>query len=147
MTALTEFRKVVPVVAVRRGGAVAAGALAALVVWGVEVEVIGGVRQPAFGDGPSQQLPAATVVAVSLVAGLFAWAALAATERFSRRGRRVWLTIVAAGLLASLAGPLSGTGVQGGDRVALLLLHLTVAAVVVPLLYRTAASSKSDQPR
>jgi hypothetical protein len=40
-------------------------------------------------------------------------------------------------LLASLGAPLSGTGVTAANRAVLTLLHLTVAAVLIPVFYRT----------
>jgi hypothetical protein len=43
------------------------------------------------------------------------------------------------------SGPLSGTGVTADNRLELVLLHLTVAAVVLPLLYRGAAAREPDQ--
>ncbi len=41
------------------------------------------------------------------------------------------------GLALSLSMPLSGTGASAGDRIALILMHLTVGAVLIPGLART----------
>jgi hypothetical protein len=86
------------------------------------------------------------VVLASVAGGLLAWAALVVAERASRHGRRIWLVVVVAGALVSLIGPASGAGVGTGDRFALALLHLAVAGVVIPLLYRTTTSSEAHRP-
>jgi hypothetical protein len=40
-------------------------------------------------------------------------------------------------LAASLAMPLSGTGVGAANRAVLVLMHVGVAAVLIPVLHRT----------
>ena len=118
-------------------GAVLAGVAAALVVWGLAELTVADLRQPGFGSADPQDLNAAIVAVAALLGGLLGWAALALLERVTARGRRLWIAAMSVALLLSLGAPLSGEGVTAGNRVALVLMHLSVAAVVLPLLYRT----------
>lgn len=127
--------------------AVVLGALAGTVAWAILDAARNGLTQPGFGGQAAQPLEAFVVVVASLLGGLLGWATLMVVERVLHRDRRTWLAIMSAALILSLAGPLSGTGVTAGDRLALVLLHLTVAAVVVPLLYRsTGAEPDRTEP-
>ena len=129
-----------------RAGAVLLGVLVALVSWLALAAAMGGLHQPAFGGGDPQQLGVPAVALASLVGGLLGWAALVVAERLSRNGRMIWLPTVVAGAFLSLSGPASGAGVGTGDRFALALLHLTVAGVVIPLLYRTTTPAEGHRP-
>ncbi|GAB2956943.1 hypothetical protein GCM10023080_015440 [Streptomyces pseudoechinosporeus] len=75
------------------------------------------------------------IIAVSLFSALAGWALLAALERFARRARLIW-TIAALGALLLSFLPLTGSGMTGGTRTSLALMHLAVAAVLVPGLAR-----------
>jgi hypothetical protein len=125
--------------------AVVAGALVGAVVWAILAEAMDGLTQPGFGGQASRPLEAVVVVVASLLGGLLGWAALAVVERVLHRDRRTWLDVVSAAFALSLGGPLSGTGVTAGDRLALVFLHVTVAAVVLPLLYRSAGAPEPDK--
>jgi len=128
--------------------AVGLGVLAALAVWGISELVLGvDVRQPAFGPGVPQDLTAGPVVVASLVAGLAAWLALAVLERLTRHARAAWVTLATLVLAASLGAPLSGRGIDGGSRLVLTLLHLTVGALLIALLPRTSQPARSATPR
>ncbi|MFE4212728.1 DUF6069 family protein [Streptomyces sp. NPDC056844] len=90
------------------------------------------------------------VAFVALLASLAGWGALAALERFGvRRARAVWTGVALAVLTLSFL-PLTGDGMDGGTRAALALMHLVVAAVLIPGL-RTkdaaAAPPASGAPR
>lgn len=120
-----------------RVAAVFLGVLAALAVWGL-VDLLGGdVRQPTFGPGTPQEMTPIAVVVASAVAGGAAWLALAVLERFTRHARNAWLVIASVTLVVSLGGPLSGQGIDGAERLALVLMHLAVGAVVIGLLSTT----------
>lgn len=123
--------------------AVALGVLAALAVWGISELVGVDVRQPAFGTGMPQDLTAGPVVVASVVAGLAAWLALALLERLTRHARAVWVALATLVLAASLGAPLSGRGIDGGSRLVLALLHLTVGALLIVLLARTSPPARS----
>jgi Family of unknown function (DUF6069) len=51
--------------------------------------------------------------------------------------RIVWLILAPVALLASLLMPLSGTGVSDANRAVLVLMHIGVAATLIPAFYRT----------
>ena len=124
--------------------AVALGVLAALAVWGISELVFGvDVRQPAFGTGIPQDLTAGPVVVASLIAGLAAWLALALLERLTRHARAAWVALATLVLAVSLGAPLSGRGIDGGSRLVLALLHLTVGALLIVLLARTSPPARS----
>ena len=79
----------------------------------------------------------------SVVAGLAAWLALALLERLTRHARAAWVALATLVLAASLGAPLSGRGIDGGSRLVLALLHLTVGALLIVLLARTSPPARS----
>lgn len=118
-----------------RIAAVAGATVAALAVWtiasplaGVNLEVRSGDTTQAVGAGP--------VIGVSLLASLLGWGLLALLEKRTARARGIWTVIAVAVLVLSLGGPLS-SGVTGAAKVTLALLHVAVAAVLIPSLRRT----------
>lgn len=123
-----------------RAAASVGAPLAAVLVWLIANDVVGvDLHSPAMGS--SKQPTTVTVVMVviaALVAGLLGWAALALLEKTVRRPRAVWTWLAAIVFLVSLGAPLSGSGIDDGSRLTLLLLHASVAAVLIPLLRRTA---------
>ena len=118
--------------AARRTLAVVGAALAAAVVWAGAVLLLDVDLRVDVGDGP-QTVGLGQVLGMSLAAGLLGWLLLAALERRGRRPVQVWTAIALAVALLSLVGPLTA-GVTTGTRVVLVLLHLVVAAVLVPAL-------------
>ncbi|HEU4513723.1 MAG TPA: DUF6069 family protein [Nocardioidaceae bacterium] len=126
--------------ALARFGIVLAGVAAALMVWvlavGVETP-----RTPAVGGAPPSPLTAPEVLVAALVAGLVGWAALAVLERLTVRAVSVWRTLATTVFLLSLGGPLTGDDVSIASRVALVVMHVAVAAVVIPLLPLADSSS------
>lgn len=130
-----------------RLGVVVAGVAAAVVVWALAHAVVANLRTPGFNNAAPQPLSATAVVATSLLGGLLAWLALAAVERTAASRPRLWfVAVAAAGFALSLAGPLSGAGIGVGDRTALILLHLSVAAVVIPGLNATVGAARPADP-
>lgn len=121
--------------------AVAGSALAALCVWVLATAAFDlDLRQPAFQTGePAQELSAGWVAVVGAFAALAAWGVLALLERFTERAPRIWAVLAGVAFLISLGGPTGGHGVSDDNRLALLAMHVAVAAVVVPLLYRSAS--------
>jgi hypothetical protein len=107
---------------------------AALVVWALAVPVAGTTLTVRMGGGAQTVGPVAVAVA-SLVAGLVGWALLAVLERSAARPGRIWTTTALAVLALSLTGPL-GSAVGAAAALVLILLHLVVAAVLVPGLVR-----------
>lgn len=123
----------------RRGArllAVLAATVATLVVWAVADPLIG-VELAVRGGGGDQRITPVAVALATVVAGLAGWALLALLERFTNRPRPVWTAVALGVLVLSLLGPLGG-GVGTAAKVALVLMHLAAAAVLIPLLRRTA---------
>jgi hypothetical protein len=110
---------------------------AALSLWAI-IELGFGfdLRGPAFGgaSGTSDVGPLQVIIA-SGVGSLAGWALLTLLERFTRARAIWWVAIAVLALLASLGGPLSGTGITASNRVALASMHLLVAAIVILSLY------------
>lgn len=111
----------------------------ALAIWalashGLDIEV----RSPQMGDNAPADIGPLQVTVASLGAALAGWASLAALERLTPRARTIWTPI--AGLVAalSLGAPLTGEGITGSNQVVLVVLHLAVAAVVIPGMLATA---------
>ena len=105
--------------------------LAPVLVWLVADPVLGHRLQIVNGE-ETLDIAVVPVVLAALLAALAGWGLLAALERFwARRARTVW-TGVAVAVLALSFLPLTGDGMDGGTRAALALMHLAVAAVLIP---------------
>lgn len=123
----------------RRAFAVGAASLVALVAWAVAVPLLGVqlLVRTTPGASSTQTIGAGFVLAVSLLASLLGWGLLAALQRLTQRAATIWTVAAGVVLLLSLAGPLTSAVTTGG-KLTLVLLHLGVAAVLIPLLRRTA---------
>ena len=77
-------------------------AAATLTVWAIAGPLVGVDLRVHVGSG-TQHVGPATVVAVSVLTGLAAWALLAALEHFSPRAPTIWTAIALAALALSLA--------------------------------------------
>ncbi|WP_322734534.1 DUF6069 family protein [Streptomyces ferrugineus] len=105
--------------------------LAPVLVWLVATPVLGHRLRIADGE-QTLDIGAVPVAVVALLASLSGWGLLAALERFgARRARAIW-TGVAGAVLAVSFLPLIGDGMDGGTRFFLALMHLVVAAVLIP---------------
>ena len=114
---------------------VAGAILAAMAVWAIEVPLLGIRLQTQYGNGAPQSVGIASVVLSSLAASLAGWGLLAILERRFARARAIWTGIAIAVLLASLSVPLSA-GTTTTAKVSLAMMHLAVAAVLIPTLRR-----------
>jgi len=114
---------------------VAGATLAAVAVWGIEVPFLGIRLQTQYGNAAPQGVGIASVVVSSLAASLAGWGLLAILERRFARARVIWTAIAIAVLLASLSVPLSA-GNTTTAKVSLAMMHLVVAAVLIPTLRR-----------
>lgn len=123
-----------------RAQAVAATVAATVAVWVVAEPVLGfELRGPAQGgEAVTHDVNAAVVAVAALVASLAGWAFLAVLERFTTKARGLWTAAALVVAVASLTGPLSGAGVTAANQAWLALMHISVAAVLIPLLQRTA---------
>jgi hypothetical protein len=100
-------------------------------VWLVTDPLLGYRLRIADGER-TLDIGAVPVAVVALLASLSGWGLLAVLERSGvRRARAVWTGIAGAVLAVSFL-PLTGDGMDGGTRAALALMHLAVAAVLIP---------------
>ena len=132
-----------------RALAIIAAVLAALAVWLVADPLLGVELAAPTRPGSKQLLSItpALVAGTSLAAALAGWGLLALLERFTARPRTSWTAIAVLVGLLSLAGPLSTiapTTVANG--LSLALMHLAVAAVLIPGLAATAPSVARPAP-
>lgn len=120
--------------ATRAAGALGAAAAAAA-LWVLAVPVVG-VDLLVTMNGQAQAVGLASVLGVSLTAGLLGWALLALLEWRVRRAAAIWTAVALVVTLLSLGGPLaSATNAAAGA--VLVGLHLVVAAVLIPALRRS----------
>lgn len=122
----------------RRVSAAIVAVLTALIVYALARLAIGHIYQPAFGSSQPKSLSAGFVAVVAALAALLGWMTIAVLERVSAHAVTIWTITAPLVLLVSFSMPLSGHGVSGGNRVALMLMHLAVAAIVIPL-YRASS--------
>jgi Family of unknown function (DUF6069) len=114
----------------RRGLTVAGATAAAMAVWlvartaGTEPTVTIGGRGPMVVNLPA-------VVLTALSASLAAWITVSVLERLTRRPRPLWPTLALATLAVSLL-PVLSVQADGTTRVALMMMHIAVAAVLIP---------------
>ena len=108
---------------------------AAAAVWAIEVPLLGILLQTQFGNAAPQSVGIDLVVLSALAGSLAGWGLLAILERRFTRARTIWTGIAIAVLLASLSVPLSA-GTTTTSKVALAMMHLAVAAVLIPTLRR-----------
>lgn len=127
----------------RRLRVVALAVLAAVLVWLVADPLLG--HRLGITDGEQTlDLGAAPVGVVALLASLSGWGLLAALERFGvRRAHAIWTAVAGAVLTVSFL-PFIGNGIASGTRVSLALMHLAVAAVLVPGLGGTSPGARAD---
>lgn len=119
------------------GGAV----LAAVAVWVVAVPLLGVHLLVRFGSGAAQTVGVDYVVGASLIASLAGWALLAMLERRTSSGRSIWTVVAIVVMLVSVSLPLS-VATTTGSKTVLALMHVAVAAVLIPVL-RLGATSRN----
>jgi hypothetical protein len=101
------------------------------------------LHTPAFGSAHrSAALTPGAAAAVTATASAAACGVLYLIERTARNARRAWLLTSLAALAVSLSAPLSGHGVTGTDRLALICMHLAAGAVLIPVLALTIRRSR-----
>ncbi|GKQ37496.1 DUF6069 family protein [Streptomyces sp. A012304] len=96
-------------------------------------------------DGPGSttttELALPAVLIGTAVVSLLGWALLAVLERVTARARVLWTVAALLVLVLSLFAPLFGEGLEAGNRVTLVLLHLSVGAILVPAFRRDARTA------
>ena len=142
MTATTALDYTTPAtarIARPRVLSVAGATLAATGVWVVAVPLLGAHLLIRFGTGAPQTVGIDLVVGASLVASLSAWGLLALLERRTSRARTIWTGVAGVVLLVSLSLPLTA-GIALSTKAALALMHVAVAAVLIPSLRRSSSA-------
>jgi hypothetical protein len=76
------------------------------------------------------------VLFMSLMSALLGWASLAVLDRLTARGTSIWMVLAVIVLTLSFF-PLAGITATGGAKVALGLMHVAVAAVLIPVFWLT----------
>jgi hypothetical protein len=131
-----------------RALAVIAATLAALAVWVITDPLLGidltGTTRP--GSQELMSITPALVAGASLAVALAGWALLALLERFTARARTIWTAVALLVALLSLAGPLSILASTEANVLALALMHLAVAAVLIPMLAGTSPAPARPAP-
>jgi hypothetical protein len=111
------------------GGAI----VAAVAVWAIAVSLLGVNLVIRFGSGAPQTIGVGYVLGATLIASLVGWGLLAMLERRTPRARSIWTVAALVVLLVSLSLPLTA-GTTGASKVVLALMHIAVAAVLIPAL-------------
>jgi len=126
-----------------RAVGVAGGVLGAVVVWTVAVPLLGNHLFIRFGTGAAQGIGLDYVIGMSLGASLVGWALLAVLERRTAAARTIWTGIAVVVALVSLSLPFIA-GTTTATKVTLALMHVAVAAVVIPALTRGSSARRTS---
>jgi len=118
-----------------RAVGVAGAVVAALAVWVVGDPLLGNDLVVQQG-GEAMNVGAGPVVLFALASSLLGWAFLEALERFTTRAGLIW-TAVALLVLAASFVPLLSADASDSTKVVLGLAHLAVAAVLIPVFWRS----------
>lgn len=139
--ATTTIRYAAPANRVTRTRAlsIAGAVLAAVAVWAIAVPLSGTHLLIRFGSGAAQGVGIDYVIGASLAASLAGWSLLALLERRTPRALRIWTGIAFVVVVLSLSLPLTA-GATLSSKVALALMHVAVAAVLIPAMRRSPAS-------
>lgn len=132
-TATTEPGRRTPSRARTRALGVAAAVAAALVAWAIGA-LLGADYWITDSQG-SARVDLPTTAGCTAIIGLVGWGVLAVAERIARWGRTAW-TVLAVGVLALSMVPVGLVEATPSTRIGLTLIHLAVAAVLVPVFTR-----------
>lgn len=120
--------------------AVTAAVLAPALLWVVAVPLLGSdLRVAQGGARPPMEVTLPLVALTAAVASLAGWALLALLEHRVGRARTVWTSTAIAVLIVSLAPLLVPGDTAASTRLVLALMHIAVAAVLIPGLGRSTA--------
>ena len=119
----------------RRTLVVAGAALAPTAVWLV-AQATGHDLEVSLAGQPPVVVSLPFVVVTALVASLAGWGALAVLQRVTSHARTLWTGLAVAALIVSFA-PIATVETNAAARTFLALMHVAVAAVLVPGLRGT----------
>lgn len=115
--------------------AIAGAALSTTALWIVaRILDVDLVVDPKNGQ-PAGQIALWLAVALTVAVSLLGWGTRAVLDRITRHAARVW-TVLAGLVLAVSFLPLLSVGASGGTRAVLALMHIAVAAILIPVLGR-----------
>jgi hypothetical protein len=138
MSTLVTTRAPAVRVAARRPGltAVAGATTANALLWtaGRLAGVDFALNDPGGTQAHALSLP--EIAGFSLLVTLLGWGSLALLRRISKRGNQIWLVLATAVLLLSFV-PIGLEHAGAGTKAMLTVIHLVVAAALVPVLRRT----------
>lgn len=121
---------------ITRAAAVGLGALGAVLVW-VIADPLLGVDFSVTSSGTTTVVGPGLIVGMAVLFSLLGWGLLAVLERFSQRARVIWTTVAVVVTLLSLVMPFNSGEAETAAKWSLLVMHLVVAAAVIPLFART----------
>lgn len=123
--------------------AVAAAVLATGLIW-VAAKIVGTELKVDPGNGqPITVIGLGSIVVVTLLVSLLGWGSLALLERITRRGPAIWVALSVLVLLVSLV-PVLWVGAPGSVKVMLGLMHVAVAAVLIPAFIRSSTAKANN---
>jgi predicted permease len=114
---------------------IAGAVIAAVVVWAIAVPLLGTHLIVRFGTGSPETVGLDYVIGATVLASLLGWGLLALLERRTARARTIWTAVAIVAVLASLSLPLTAS-VAVSTKVTLAVMHVAVAAVLIPALLR-----------
>jgi hypothetical protein len=121
-----------------RAAAVGAAVLATSQVW-LAAHALGTNFRLADSQGVAVvDLP--LTIGFTIIFSLLGWGTLALLEHYTRRARTIWSLLATAVLLLSIV-PIFLEEATSGTKIALSLIHLAVAAVLIPMLRRATPKS------
>jgi hypothetical protein len=109
--------------------------IAAAAVWAIAVPLLGVQLLVRFGTGAPESVGIAYVVGAGVIGSVAGWGLLVLLERRTSRARTIWTAIAIVAILMSLSLPLYA-GVSTSTKVTLAVMHVGVAAVLIPAMRR-----------
>ncbi len=116
-----------------RAAAVGVAVLTSIMLWSVANALGGDIRVDQHnGQGP-QTIGLPMIIGSALAVSLLGWGALAVLERFTPWARTIWTTLALTVLALSFI-PIIATSATVSAKTTLALIHITVAAALIPAL-------------
>jgi hypothetical protein len=112
------------------------GAVLAPTVIRLTAQSLGVPFEVSFPGQAAMRIGIPMVIGIALLASLAGWGALAVVRRLTSRARTWWTVLACLALLGSFA-PILTASATTGTRAALALMHVSVAAVLIPGFRRT----------
>ncbi|MEV4115804.1 DUF6069 family protein [Nonomuraea sp. NPDC049695] len=146
MTTLSKTpQSVTPNTSTRRARALGVGAavLSTTLLWLAALAVNIDLRVDPPGDGqPAMIVGLPVTIGSTLVLALIGWGTLAVLERFVRRAGTIWTGLAIAALMLSFV-PILSVEATAGTKTVLSLMHLAVAAILIPTLRRGTPTTRN----